>query len=94
MFITANTLRVENGKLYGTILWKREFGSKRVAGVRITFNGEPIDDLSLIFRSVFREATDVTENTYKMIVSDGISLRTFTRAIVEIFAAIFNKIDE
>ena len=94
MFITANTLRVEDGKLYGTILWKREFSSKKISGVRITFNGEPIDDLSLIFRNICREATDITENTFKVYVSDGISLRTYTRAIVELFAAIFKKIDE
>ena len=94
MFITANTLRVEDEKLYGTILWKREF-SKRVAGVRITFNGEPIDELSLIFRSICMQPSDITENAlFKVYVSDGISVRTYSRAIIEIFAAIFEKVDE
>ena len=93
MCIKLNSLKVENGKLYGTVKWTYEFGSKRITGIVVHFEGEPVDTVALLFHS-FLKPVDMNEGKCKVLVSDNISARMYTRAIIECFAAVFEKVDE
>lgn len=94
MCIKLNTLKVENGKLFGIVKWTYSFtGGKRVTGIVLHFEGEPVDTVSLLFHS-FIHPIDMSEGNCKVIVSDNISARMYTRAIVECFAAVFAKVYE
>lgn len=95
MFITINTLRIENNKLYGTIKWVRNYT------IKVIFDGLHKEDLSLMFEyefvnsdMEFEKNTILKENDHSIYVQRGITRKILIQAIVEIFAAAFAKADE
>ena len=100
MFITVNTLRIENEKIYGTLKWVYNNCS-----VRIVFDGLHKEDLSLMFEYQFVNSDMATfndneknivlkENDHTIYISSGLKRKILIKALVELFAAAFAKADK
>ena len=97
--ITINKLRINGKQINGTLKWVHEYGvfKKKTAGVKVMFKDLNIKDVSTVFKDINREefsTNDIIHNNYKVLISDQTNLRTFTQALVEIFAIVYKKIDE